>query len=130
MRTELLDFVRQLNLGKYRIDTALPRTESGDSLVVKNPGRLYVDTVQISDTPLVLTLNGHSIYVRTSAVTVAFATDSKNLSANYNELVDQLLTAKDAFPQMGFNSSDATITTDYENDLLITEIEFSYTKLK
>lgn len=127
MRTELLDFVRQQNLGKFRVDTALPRTESGDSLVTRNPGRIYVDTESVSETPLINTLGGMRISSKTTSVTVAFATDSKQLSANYSELVQNLLKGRDI--GLGFNSRDAEVTTSYENDLLITEIEFSYTIL-
>jgi hypothetical protein len=130
MRKELLDYIKKLNLGGYRVDDGLPRNEAGDPLYLKNPRRIYVDNPQINDVPLITALNGLGIYSSTTVIRVAFSTDSKVLSANYNELVDQLLKGRDLDKELGFNSREAVINSQYENDLLITEIEFSYTKLK
>lgn len=130
MRKQILDYVKKQNLGSFKVDEALPRTESGEALFIKNPRRIYVDNPQIEDTPILSALNGLNIYNSTIRVAVIFATDSKVLSANYNELVDQLLKAKEIDPELGFNTRSADISSEYVNDLLITEIEFSYTKLK
>lgn len=130
MRAELLSYIRGLSLGNFRVDDNLPRTESGESLVLKNPRRIYVDNPQTVDTPIITALNGLNIYSSVTTVTVAFATDSKVLSANYLELVDAISAAKNINPQLGFNSRDVEVSSEYNNDLLVTEIEFSYTKLR
>lgn len=130
MRKEMLDFVKKLNLGGFRVDDALPREDAGEPLFIKNPRRIYVDNPEVSDSPIISALNGLNIYSSTTSIKVFFATDSKVLSANYNELVDQLLKARDLNPELGFNSREANINSQYANDLLITEIEFAYTKLK
>jgi hypothetical protein len=130
MRTELLDFIKRLNLGGFRVDDVLPRTEAGDPLYLKNPRRIYVDESNIETRPLITVLNGHGISSDITRISVFFSNDAKVLSANYTELVQQLLSARNIAPEQGFNSRESAVRTSYENDMLITEIEFTYTKLK
>lgn len=129
MRKQLLDFIKTQKLGGFRVDDALPRNESGESLYLKNPRRIYVDQDQTDVNPIIIALNGLNISTKVTRVTVYFSTDAKLLSANYDELLDLLQEGRNIAPEMGFNSRDCAVRTSYENDLLVTELEYSYTKL-
>jgi hypothetical protein len=130
MRKTLLDYIKRLNLGGFRVDDVLPRTEAGDPLYLKNPRRIYVDETQTENRPLITVLNGHGISSEVTRISVFFSNDAKVLSANYNELVQSLEEARNIAPEMGFNSRESSVRTSYENDMLITEVELTYTKLK
>lgn len=130
MRRELLDYVKKLNLGGFRVDENLPRTESGEPLFIKNPRRIYVDNPTVDDSPIIRGLNGLYIYSSTTRINLVFTTDSKVLSANYDNLISQLYKAKNMLPEVGFNDREVSLSSSYDNDLLITEIEFAYTKIR
>jgi hypothetical protein len=130
MRLELLNYVKRLNLGGFRVDDALPRTEAGEPLYLKNPRRIYVDEPDTDTQPLINLLNGRGIASETTRLSVFFSNDAKVLSANYNQLVEQLEAARNIAPERGFNNRESTVRTSYENDMLVTEVELTYTKLK
>jgi hypothetical protein len=130
MRKQLLDYIKKQKLGGFRVDDVLPRNEAGDPLYLKNPRRIYVDETQTSVNPLINLLNGQGISSEVTRITVFFSNDAKVLSANYNELVEQIESARNIAPEMGFNSRESTVRTSYENDMLVTEVELAYTKLK
>lgn len=130
MRKTLLDYIKKLNLGGYRVDDNLPRTEAGEPLYLKNPRRIYVDEAETDVRALITVFNGHSISSEITRLSVFFSNDAKVLSANYNELVQQIESARNIAPEQGFNSRESTVRTSYENDMLITEVELTYTKLK
>jgi hypothetical protein len=129
MRKTVLDYIKTLNLSGYRVDDSLPRLESGEPLYLKNPRRIYVDQTQTDIQPLITVFGGHSISSEVTQISVFFSNDAKVLSANYNELVQQIESARNIAPEMGFNSRESSVNTSYENDMLITEVELTYTKL-
>lgn len=130
MRSDIIDAIKRFELGNFRVADELPRIESGGVLFIKNPRRIYVDNVQQTDTPLITALNGLSIWSNAQVITVYFATDSKLLATNYDSLVNQLLELKNILPNAGFNAREAVVSSSYDNDLLITQVEFTFTKLK
>ena len=130
MRLELLNYVKKLNLGGFRVDDNLPRTEAGEPLYLKNPRRIYVDEPDTDTQPLINLLSGRGISSETTRLSVFFSNDAKALSANYNQLVEQLEAARNIAPERGFNNRESTVRTSYENDMLVTEVELTYTKLK
>lgn len=132
MRQNVIDYVKGLNLGTYKISEEIPRNESGTPLYLKNPKTIYVDANDYSDEPLINTLGGLSIHSYTQTVTLIFSNDSKQLPKNYDSLVGQLINAKDINGDTDFyNSREATVTTSIEaNDLLVTQIDYAYTKIR
>jgi hypothetical protein len=130
MRKQLLDYIKKQKLGGFRVDDVLPRTEAGEPLYLKNPRRIYVDEPDTNTTPLITLLNGHGISSEVTRISVFFSNDAKVLSANYTELVEQIESARNIDPELGFNSRESVVRTSYENDMLVTEVELAYTKLK
>lgn len=130
MRQEVLDYIKRLNLGSYTVSEEVPRVESSTPLYLKNPKRIYVDVNQYSENPLISTLSGLDIHTYTTSVTVYFSNDAKLLPNNYDSLVGQLIFAKDLNQNEGYNSREAVVTTSIENDLLVTQIELTYTRIR
>ena len=130
MRNEVLDFIKGLNLGSYTVSEEIPRVESGIPLYLRNPKKIYIDSANYDEQPLIQTFSGFDLHSYTTLLTVIFSNDAKQLPNNYDTLVGQLISAKDLVSSEGFNSREATVTTNIESDLLVTQIEYSYTKLR
>ena len=130
MRTDVLDYIKGINLGTYNISEDLPREESGTPLYIKNPKQIYVDVDQYNETPLLTAFNGLSIHTFTTSVRIIFSNDAKKIPQNYSTLVGLLIGAKDINTTEGFTSREAVVSTVTENDLLVTQIEYSFTKIR
>jgi len=130
MRTRVLDYLQNQSLGSYRISRELPRSESGDSLFLKNPKNVYCGENQKEITVLLRTLDGLNISAETTTLEVVFANDAKNTPHNYADLVELIVQAKDIYSEGGFNTRESTVTTELVDDLLITRVELQYTKIR
>ena len=130
MRNEVLDYIKGLNLGSYTVSEEIPRVESGIPLYLRNPKKIYIDSANYDEQPLIQTFSGFDLHSYTTLLTVIFSNDAKQLPNNYDTLVGQLISAKDLVSSEGFNSREATVTTNIESDLLVTQIEYSYTKIR
>ena len=96
---------------------------------MKNVKTIYVDVEQVDITAMIALLNGPDIDQEVHTVKVYFTTDAKQLPSEYNQSVSLIRLAKDSITVPHGFRKDAKSTTRYENDLLITEIEFIFTKL-
>lgn len=130
MREQVLDYIRGLNLGSYNVSDEVPRDESGVPLYIRNPKRIYVGVDEYNETPLINTFSGFDLHTYTTSVSVIFSSDAKKLPQNYTSLVGSLIGAKDIATADGFNSREAVVSTVTENDLLVTQIEYSFTKIR
>lgn len=130
MRTDVLDYLQTLNLGTFIVSTELPFSESGTPLYIKNLKKVYVDVDQITVDPVIRTLSGLNITRDTVAVKVYFANDAKSIPPNYDEVVSNLRTAKDILATTGgFTGREVSVSTEFQADRLITEIELRFIKL-
>lgn len=129
MRQEIIDYIGTLNLGTYKVSNELPFDDNGVPLYIKNVRRIYVDTDEIVDDTIIYTLDGTSIINETTTVRVYFATDAKNLTSNYESVVNSIKGARLATTITGVHRRNCTITKSYTQDLLLTEFEFEFTKL-
>jgi hypothetical protein len=130
MRSEVLTYLKTINLGTYTLSDELPRDESGTPLFLKNPRRLYVDQTQHEQTPLLRTLNGTFVNLNTQTVTVVFSNDAKQLPANYDALVELVRAADAIETDQGFNDRNSEVLTDIDQDLLVTTVTLTYTKIR
>lgn len=128
MRTQVLDYIRDVNPGGFFVTEELPWTESGLSLYLKNLKSVYVNVEQTETEDLILALNGLNIQNRIHIVRVFFATDAKTLPPNYEDFVTALRRVND-LPAEGFQRRQVSVETDIENDVLVTELEYRFTKL-
>lgn len=128
MRTEIIDYIQGQNLGGYTLTQELPWTSNGLALYLKNPKRIYIDRTQYNQEPLVETLDGLDIANEITSIKVYFSNDAKLLPSNYESLIDQLKGAKTITSAQGYRTRECIITTTFEEDLLVTELEFRFTK--
>lgn len=129
MREDVIDYIKTLSLGTFTISEELPRDDSGVALYIKNPKKLYVDEDQVSQEPVIQTLSGFDIHNEATTVSVYFTADAKTLPANYKSLVNSLKQGKDILPTGGFNNRTVDVQSEYEADLLLTRIDYTFSKL-
>jgi len=130
MRTEIIDYIKGLKLGSYKITDDLPRIESGIPLHLRTPKTIYLNSNEFNEQPLISTLGGCDIHTFTTSVTLTFSNDAKRPPANYDELVGLLISAKNVNTTAGYNSREATVTTSIENDMLVTQIDYAFVKIR
>ena len=129
MRTEIIDYVQGLNLGTFTVSTELPYTESGQAMYVKNPKRIYVDEEQITSEPILQALDGLTVVNEETAVTIFFSVDSKLLPANYETVLTALKGARNITTIDGVIRRELDVSTGYDGDLLVTELEIRFNKI-
>ena len=128
MRSELLAYIKNLRLKNFNVSDELPFS-SGTELYLKNPKRIYVDVEQVEITAMIALLNSPDVDQAVHTVKVYFAIDAKQLPADYAQAVSLIRLAKDSISVPHGFRKDATSTTDYVNDMLVTIIEFTFTNL-
>ncbi len=129
MRQEVIDYLQSQNLGAFTIAGEVPWTETGTALYLKNLRKIYVDVDAFATDPLITTFTGLNINNETTIVRVYFANDAKQLPSNYDEVVSVIKSAKDINTTAGYVRREVNVSTSYDNDRLITEIELRYIKL-
>lgn len=129
MRQEIIDYLSTLNLGSFTLSQEMPWISSDQPLYLKNLKKIYVDRTQHSTEILIPTLTGHDVSANTTTVRLFFATDAKQVSPDYDDVITDLKTAKDANTITGVNRRDCLVSTSFEGDLLVTELEYRFTKI-
>jgi hypothetical protein len=129
MRQELVDYIGTQNLGGFILSNELPYSSSGVPLYIKNVKRIYVDRTEFSNQPLIATLSGVQIDSEIASVRVYFASDAKQLPPNYDTVVTALRAGKDVDTITGVTRRECVISTTFQEDLLVTELEFRFTTI-
>lgn len=129
MRQDVIDFLQAENLGTFIVSSELPWSESGVSLYLKNLKKIYVDVDQFQVDPIVTALSGLNVSLETRIVRVYLANDAKSIPPNYDDVVSTIRSAKDINTTEGFNRREAEVTTSFDADRLVTEVELRYIKL-
>lgn len=129
MRTEVVNAIKNLGLTGYKISNELPYDESGVELFVKNPKSIYVDRERIDISPILTTLDAQDISNEATSVTAYFAIDAKQIPANYDSTLTSLRSVKNAITRAGANSRETIVSSRYEGDLLIVELEYRLTRV-
>ena len=128
MRQAIIDHISGLNLGQFTVSTELPWNSSGEALYLKNPRRIYVDVAQTTNDNQIATFDGLLFANETTSVRAYFATDAKQLPPGYDDLVTDLRTARNSTDIQGVSRRDVEVSTEFADDLLVTTLEFSFTK--
>jgi hypothetical protein len=129
MREDILSYIKTLSLGSFTVSDELPRDDSGMALYLKNPKKLYVDLGQVEATPLIQTLSGFDVHTESTTVSVYFTADAKTLPANYSSLTQSLRLGKDIEQAKGFNNRSVDVQTEYDADMLVTRIDYTFSKI-
>jgi len=131
MRDNVIAAIQRLGLSGYGLSQELPFDSSGQSLFIKNPKRVYVDNEQVEEEPLYLTLGPSSLDImnNTTSVTVFIAVDAKNKPSNYDETLRKLRSIKNDILWEGATSRIVNVSSEYEGDLLISELTYEFTRI-
>lgn len=129
MRTDVINQIKAVAPFGYKLSNELPFDESDVALYLKNPKTIYVDTSTVDQDPLFATLDGLNITNSTTSTKVYFTTDAKNIPANYDTVVSSLKAIRDTISSPGAQRREAFVSTSYEGDLLVTELEYRITKI-
>jgi hypothetical protein len=129
MRQELIDYIGTQNLGGFILSQELPFSSSGTPLYIKNAKRIYVDRTQYSNEPILTTLDGLQIDSEISSVRVYFSADAKQLPPNYDTVINSLRAGKDISTITGVSRRECVISTTFEEDAIVTELEYRFTTL-
>lgn len=128
MRDEIISYIQSLTLSGFSLTQELPWDSNGLALYLKNPKRIYVDRPQYNLEPLVETLDGVKIAIDTVTVKVYLSNDAKILPTGYETLISDLKLAKNINNTDGYRGRSCLVSSTFQEDLLVTELEFSYTK--
>ena len=129
MRTELLDYLKGLKLKNYNVSDELPFSNSGTVMYTKNPKRIYADLEQITSEPFIQLFGDYNIDSEVHSVRLYFTTDAKQLPSDYSSLVTSIRAGKGVPTEVKYHRREVTSSTSFENDLMLTEFEFRFTKL-
>jgi hypothetical protein len=129
MREDILNYIKTLSLGSFTVSDELPREEAGLMMYIKNPKRIYVEREQYSEEPLIQTLDGLDIHSEATTVSIYFTADAKTIPANYETLIQSLRLGKNVNTTSGYNNRAVEVQSDYVNDLLVTQIDYTFSKL-
>lgn len=128
MRTEILDYLKDQKFKNFNISDELPFSNSGTALYLKNLKRIYVDLEQTSSEPFIQTF-GTGVDSEVHTVRLYFTTDAKQLPSDYSTVVSAIKAGKGITTDMQFFRREVVNSTSYENDVMVTEFEFRFTKL-
>lgn len=129
MRTELLDYLKALKLKNYNVSDELPFSNSGTAMYLKNIKRIYLDLEQVSNEPFIQLFGDYNIDSEVTSVRLYLSTDAKQLPSDYSTLVSQIRNAKNVPTEVRYHRREVSNSTTFENDLMITEFEFRFTKI-
>lgn len=128
MRAEILNYLQSQNLGVFTTTTELPWSENGVALYLKNLKKVYVDQETVESEPLLSTFDAQDISSEVTSVTVYLACDAKQTPANLDQVIDVVKAAKSVAID-GVNRKAVDIATSYENDVLVKQLTFRFTKI-
>ena len=129
MRTEILDYLKGLKLKNFNISDELPFSNSGTAMYLKNLKRIYVDIEQVTGEPFILLFGDYNVDSEVHSVRLYFSTDEKQLPSDYSQMMSDIRLAKNITTTEKYFRKEVTSSTTFENDLMITELEFRFTKL-
>lgn len=131
MRSELIDYFKSLKLKNYRVSDELPFDQSGNPLYVKNPKTVYTDLRQSTQEQVIAILGNHGIFHEIHSISVFFTTDAKNLPSDYSTTVDNIQAARDVeVANQPYFRREVDISTEYLGDLMVTQFDFRFTKIR
>lgn len=129
MRTEILDYLKGLRLVNFNVSDELPYSTSGIAIYMKNLKRIYVDMEQVTNEPLIQLFGDYNVSSEVHSVRLYFTTDAKQLPTDYSTLIDSIRAGKNVPTAEKYFRREVSNQTSFENDIMITEFEFRFTKL-
>lgn len=129
MRTDIIDYFTANKVSGYTLTEELPWDNQGNPLYLKNFKRIYVDSDQVAQEPLIDVLNGPGIVNENTTVTAYVTTDAKNQPSNYATMVSTFKNARLDTDIAGVTQRATQVSTEFVGDAQVTRFDFSFTKL-
>lgn len=129
MREELKDYIVGLKLKNYKVSDELPFSNSGTAMYLKNAKTFYVDDDQVTTEPFMQVMNGAIIESEVTTVRVYLSTDAKQKPSDYANVVSGIKAWKYVTANTPYFRKEVDVTSEFENDLQITQFEFRFTKI-
>ena len=129
MRDTILTYLEGQTFDNFGYSTELPWNASGEPLYLKNMKKIYVDRPQTAQEPLLETLDDNSVVNETTTVVAYVCTDAKNLPTDYDTMVSTLKSARLEDSTTGWRQRLTEVETEIEDDRLVTQFTFNFTKL-
>jgi hypothetical protein len=98
-------------------------------MYLKNVKRVFVDLEQVTNEPFIQLLGSYNVDSELHSVRLYFSTDAKQLPSDYSQTVSDIRLAKGVTTAENYFRREVNSQTSFENDLMITEFEFRFTKL-
>lgn len=128
MRTAILEHIKSLKLKVYSVSDQLPFSNSGP-LYLANKKTIYVDADKSTQVPITDTFDNLGAVDEVTTVSVYFVSDAKRLPSEYETTVNEIKTARTAIGTNGFVQKLVNVDVSYEDDNLVTILEFSFRRL-
>jgi hypothetical protein len=130
MRDTVIELIQDTDTGVFTLSQELPYEVDGMMLYEKNAKKIYVDLAQILETSAIPTLDNNSILNQTTTINVYFSCEASRLPS-YDEVITNLKMLKDAaeIRALGYHSRTVEVTTAYVDNLLVTTLQYQFTKL-
>lgn len=130
MRSVIYNYIKELRLKNYTLTEHLPWEDNGAPLYHHNKKHIYVDTAQAQQSAMFDALNGGVGTVdEVTTVSVYFVNDAKKLPPDYDRTVELLKGARTTTGTEGYIQKLCQVTSSYQEDAIITHLEFSFRKL-
>lgn len=128
MRQELIDYFKGLKLKNFKVSDELPFV-SGTTMYLKNSKSVYTDMTQKVSEQILAVLGNHGVFQEVHTVSVYLTTDAKNLPSDYESVISSLSAGKNIENGVDYFRREVDATTSFEGDLMLTTLEFRFTKL-
>lgn len=129
MREDILTYIEAIVTDSFKTTQELPWQKDGQSLYLKNFKYIYVDRPQTTQEPLYDTLDGLGIVNEITTISVYFATDAKTLPSGYDEQVTLIKSGRFDTSTTGQTQRTSIVSTEYEGDALVTQVDYSFTQI-
>ena len=130
MRAIIYNYIKELKLKQYILTENLPWYDNGAPLYHHNKKHIYVDTAQTQQSSMFDALNGGVGTVdEITKVSVYFVNDAKKLPPDYDNVIELLKGARTTAGTEGYIQKLCQVSSTYQEDAIITTLEFSFRKL-
>jgi len=129
-RDDLVELVQNADIGVFTISQELPYTVDNQPLFIKNSKKIYIDLPAITITNAFPTLDNLSVRQETVRITLFMSNEARVLPG-YNDVIANLQNLKDdtGVKQMGYTGRNCSVTTRYQDNLLVTQIDYEFSRL-
>lgn len=129
MRDQIIEYLKGENLQGLALTDDLPFVDGGVELYLQRPKTIYLDATQNTFEAIFQTLGGESISNEVLTTSIFFTVDAKKVLPSYQKIVQTIKNAKDKVKLDGVNLRDASVSTDYNNSALVTQVDIILTRL-